>query len=62
MISILTPDQFKNVKKILAYLNQELLHNGLGVSGGKYFRVITRVLRPSAARPCWASFDQAGIA
>jgi hypothetical protein len=26
-------------------------HNGLGVSGGKYFRVIARVLRPSAARP-----------
>jgi hypothetical protein len=26
-------------------------YNGLGISGDKYFRVITRVLRPSAARP-----------
>jgi hypothetical protein len=28
-----------------------LLSNGLGFSGGKFFRVIARVLSPSAASP-----------
>jgi hypothetical protein len=48
MISILTPDQFKNIKKILAYLNQELLHNGLEFSGGLKNKPLARVFRPSA--------------